>query len=429
MVDGKKHRPTHPVGACQSRRLAINKWVCVGVRGHTMQARTTPATRMCTSRHGHHKQQSAGRQAPRHLTARGHGGSRLDAVEMAPPDPILGVSEAFKRETSTDKLNLGVGAYRTEELQPYVLRVVGKAEKRMLERGDNKEYLSIEGLPEFRAATVELLLGADSAAVKEGRVATLQSLSGTGSLRVAAAFLAKFLPGVTVYLSRPTWGNHKNIFGDAGVEWREYAYFNPATVSLDFDGMLHDIAAAPAGSVILLHGCAHNPTGIDPTREQWSKIADVIEERHHLAFFDVAYQGFASGSLDDDAFAPRLFVERGLEVLVAQVGKGAARGPWRAPRGARRGGTGGSLTDGGVAWSAPRRPPAALTHTHTPFPICFLPVAGSCGMQGRHSPPPDRTPGRRAAPPPPLASASLPPSQPFPRPVRTVVQQEPGPLC
>uniref|UniRef100_A0A1D1ZUP4 Aspartate aminotransferase n=1 Tax=Auxenochlorella protothecoides TaxID=3075 RepID=A0A1D1ZUP4_AUXPR len=318
MVDGKKHRPTHPVGACQSRRLAINKWVCVGVRGHTMQARTTPATRMCTSRHGHHKQQSAGRQAPRHLTARGHGGSRLDAVEMAPPDPILGVSEAFKRETSTDKLNLGVGAYRTEELQPYVLRVVGKAEKRMLERGDNKEYLSIEGLPEFRAATVELLLGADSAAVKEGRVATLQSLSGTGSLRVAAAFLAKFLPGVTVYLSRPTWGNHKNIFGDAGVEWREYAYFNPATVSLDFDGMLHDIAAAPAGSVILLHGCAHNPTGIDPTREQWSKIADVIEERHHLAFFDVAYQGFASGSLDDDAFAPRLFVERGLEVLVAQ---------------------------------------------------------------------------------------------------------------
>ncbi|KFM26389.1 Aspartate aminotransferase P2, mitochondrial [Auxenochlorella protothecoides] len=211
---------------------------------------------------------------------------------------ILGVSEAFKRETSTDKLNLGVGAYRTEELQPYVLRVVGKAEKRMLERGDNKEYLSIEGLPEFRAATVELLLGADSAAVKEGRVATLQSLSGTGSLRVAAAFLAKFLPGVTVYLSRPTWGNHKNIFGDAGVEWREYAYFNPATVSLDFDGMLHDIAAAPAGS--------------------WSKIADVIEERHHLAFFDVAYQGFASGSLDDDAFAPRLFVERGLEVLVAQ---------------------------------------------------------------------------------------------------------------
>ncbi|KAK2079981.1 Aspartate aminotransferase, cytoplasmic [Prototheca wickerhamii] len=239
---------------------------------------------------------------------------------MAPPDPILGVTDAFRKDQSADKLNLGVGAYRTEELKPYVLEVVKKAEKRMLERGDNKEYLPMEGLAEFRSATVELLLGKGAAAVKEGRVATLQSLSGTGSLRVAADFIAKFLPGTIVYISKPTWGNHKNIFADAGkgVEWREYTYFNPETVGLDFAAMKADIEAAPKGSIILLHGCAHNPTGIDPTREQWAEIADLVQAKGHIPFFDVAYQGFASGSLDDDAFAPRFFVERGLEVIIAQ---------------------------------------------------------------------------------------------------------------
>nr|AMK47963.1 putative aspartate aminotransferase P2 [Lupinus angustifolius] len=225
--------------------------------------------------------------------------SRFEGIPMAPPDPILGVSEAFRADTSDAKLNLGVGAYRTEELQPYVLKVVNKAENLMLERG----YLAIEGLAAFNKATAELLLGADNPAIKQQRVATVQGLSGTGSLRLGAALIER---------------NHKNIFNDARVPWSEYRYYDPKTVGLDFEGMIEDIKAAPEGTFVLLHGCAHNPTGIDPTPEQWEKIADVIQEKNHIPFFDVAYQGFASGSLDEDAASVRLFVARGLEVLVAQ---------------------------------------------------------------------------------------------------------------
>eukprot|EP00475_Leptophrys_vorax_P007679 TRINITY_DN1486_c2_g1_i1.p1 TRINITY_DN1486_c2_g1~~TRINITY_DN1486_c2_g1_i1.p1 ORF type:complete len:458 (+),score=53.06 TRINITY_DN1486_c2_g1_i1:1930-3303(+) len=244
--------------------------------------------------------------------------SKFQDVAMAPPDPILGVSEAFRADTHPDKLNLGVGAYRTEDLQPYVLRVVTKAEKLMLDKHENKEYLPIEGLAAFNKATVELLLGAGNKAVADGRVATVQGLSGTGSLRLGAAFIQRYLPGATVYISAPTWGNHKNILSDAGVAWKEYRYYDPKTVGLDYAGMVEDIKAAPDGSVILLHGCAHNPTGIDPTREQWDAIAALCKEKKHLPFFDVAYQGFASGSLDEDAWSVRRFVDLGLEVLVAQ---------------------------------------------------------------------------------------------------------------
>ena len=188
----------------------------------------------------------------------------------------------------------------------------------MLAANENKEYLPIEGLAAFNKATKDLLLGSDSLAVKEGRVATLQALSGTGSLTVGAQFIHHYLPGATVYISDPTWPNHKNIFALAGVKWDTYRYFDPETVGLDFEGMIADIQGAPEGSVILLHGCAHNPTGIDPTKEQWGIIADTIKAKNHVAFFDVAYQGFATGSLDDDAFAPRFFEARGMEFLVAQ---------------------------------------------------------------------------------------------------------------
>ncbi|KAL4650771.1 hypothetical protein ACB092_01G112500 [Castanea dentata] len=244
--------------------------------------------------------------------------SRFEGVTMAPPDPILGVSEAFKADNDQKKLNLGVGAYRTEELQPYVLNVVKKAENLMVERGENKEYLPIEGLAAFNKVTAELLFGASNPVIKEQRVATVQGLSGTGSLRLAAALIERYFPGAKVLISSPTWGNHKNIFNDARVPWSEYRYYDPKTVGLDFDGMIADIKAAPEGSFVLLHGCAHNPTGIDPTPEQWEKIADVIQEKNHIPFFDVAYQGFASGSLDADAGSVRLFAARGMELLVAQ---------------------------------------------------------------------------------------------------------------
>ncbi|MEW5320390.1 MAG: hypothetical protein WDW38_011465 [Sanguina aurantia] len=244
--------------------------------------------------------------------------SAFDNVELAPADPILGVSEAFRACTHPNKLNLGVGAYRNEELKPMVLNVVRKAEKKILSAGDNKEYLPIEGLDAFRKATIDLLLGEDEPAIAEGRVAVVQALSGTGSLRVAAAFIGNWLKGRTVYLSNPTWGNHRNIFADEGVEWKYYRYFDPATVGLDFKGLMEDITAAPDGSIILLHGCAHNPTGVDPTPEQWGQIADLCIKKSHLPFFDVAYQGFATGYLDKDAFAPRLFLSKGLEIMTAQ---------------------------------------------------------------------------------------------------------------
>ncbi|XP_078439335.1 aspartate aminotransferase 5 [Wolffia australiana] len=244
--------------------------------------------------------------------------SQFDAITMAPPDPILGVSEAFKADTNDLKLNLGVGAYRTEELQPYVLNVVKKAEALLLEKAENKEYLPIEGLAGFNKVTAELIFGVDSSVLMEGRVATVQGLSGTGSLRLAAAFIQRYFPGAKALISAPTWGNHKNIFNDAGVPWSEYRYYDQKTVGLDFDGMIEDIKAAPTGSFIVLHGCAHNPTGIDPTPEQWHAIADVIQEKDHIPFFDVAYQGFASGDLDTDASSVRLFASCGLELLVAQ---------------------------------------------------------------------------------------------------------------
>eukprot|EP00887_Chlorella_sp_A99_P005444 scaffold1.g5444.t1 len=283
--------------------------------------------------------------------------SRLDAVEMAPADPILGVTEAFKRDTHPDKLNLGVGAYRTEELKPLVLKVVRKAEEAMLAKNLDKEYLPVEGLAAFRKATIELLLGADSPAAAEGRVACLQALSGTGGVRMGAAFIERFLPkGTTVYISNPTWSNHLNIFRDAGVPFKQYRracgtgdgarrwYFDPETVGLDFEGMMEDLKAAPDGSVVLLHGCAHNPTGVDPTREQWRAIGELCAAKDHLPFFDVAYQaslplrspGFASGSLEDDAFAPRLFESMGLEFAVAQASAGGHACCSDEPRSAQR---------------------------------------------------------------------------------------------
>ncbi|MDA9097775.1 aspartate aminotransferase [bacterium] len=244
--------------------------------------------------------------------------SILSDVTQAPPDPILGVSVAFRECQNPNKLNLGVGAYRTEELKPYVLDVVKLAEKEMLAKGYDKEYLPMQGLAEFNTATAELLLGKDSEVIANKRIATVQSLSGTGSLRVGAAFIQKFLPGAKVYLPSPTWGNHKNIFADAGVDWGEYKYYDSETIGLDLEGMLSDLSKAPEGSVVILHGCAHNPTGVDPTMDQWKEIADVVEKNKLIPFFDVAYQGFASGDLETDAASVRLFAERGIEFFCAQ---------------------------------------------------------------------------------------------------------------
>ncbi|MCO5610919.1 hypothetical protein L7F22_065163 [Adiantum nelumboides] len=245
--------------------------------------------------------------------------SAFQHLQQAPDDPILGVTIAYNKDQSPVKLNLGVGAYRTEEGKPYVLRVVREAEERLIgDRSQNKEYLSITGIPTFNKLSAKLILGEDSAAISEKRVCTAQCLSGTGSLRVGAEFLSKHYPQKTIYIPTPTWGNHTKVFSLGGLQVKNYRYYDPRTRGLDFQGMLQDLRSAPSGVVVLLHACAHNPTGVDPTPEQWEGIRQVIRSKNMLPFFDSAYQGFASGSLDADAHAVRLFVADGGECLIAQ---------------------------------------------------------------------------------------------------------------
>uniref|UniRef100_A0A7S4G3Y9 aspartate transaminase n=1 Tax=Eutreptiella gymnastica TaxID=73025 RepID=A0A7S4G3Y9_9EUGL len=248
--------------------------------------------------------------------------SLFASVAMAPPDPILGVTQAWRADTSPDKLNLGVGAYRSEEGQPWVLPTVKDAEAELLKQQEagkiNKEYLPIDGIPEFYNASVKLMLGEDSAPIKEGRACIVQCLSGTGGLRLAAAVIGNYMKGKAIYIPNPTWGNHKAIFPQQGVEVKQYRYYKPATCGLDFEGMMEDLKAMPSGSVVLLHACAHNPTGVDPTEEQWKAIADVIKEKGLFPMMDSAYQGFASGDFDKDAWACRYFASLGVEMMLIQ---------------------------------------------------------------------------------------------------------------
>jgi len=243
-------------------------------------------------------------------------------VPLAPPDSIFKLTAAYKEDTFPQKVNLGVGAYRDDDSKPWVLPVVRKAEAIIAADVTlDHEYLPITGLPEYTSAAAKLIIGADSAALKEGRVVSVQTISGTGANHLAALFLSRFYyhdGPKEVYLSDPTWVNHFAIFKNVGIEPFTYPYYDPKTISLDYDGFIERLKTAPSRSVFLLHGCAHNPTGVDPTPKQWETIADVIVEKNHYAFFDCAYQGFASGDLDRDAQAVRYFVERGVPMLVCQ---------------------------------------------------------------------------------------------------------------
>ncbi|KAG8758406.1 aspartate transaminase aat1, partial [Serendipita sp. 396] len=240
-------------------------------------------------------------------------------VPAGPPDPILGVTEAFKANTSPKKINLGVGAYRDEAGKPYILPSVKKAEELLAGKHD-KEYLPISGLSEFTGLAAKLAYGAESPLLKEGRIVITQSISGTGALRIGGAFFQRHYPGVkAIYLPTPTWGNHIPIFKDSGLEVRRYRYFTPGEgVGLDWAGAVEDLKNAEEGAIVLLHACAHNPTGIDPTPEQWKELSNVLKSKKLFPFFDMAYQGFASGDTTKDAFAPRYFIEQGHQIALCQ---------------------------------------------------------------------------------------------------------------
>ena len=247
------------------------------------------------------------------------GSNKFSEVKLAPPDPILGMTIAFRNDTHPDKIDTGVGAYRTNEGKPLVFQAVREAERRILDDPTlNKEYLPIDGLDSFNRVARTLILGPDCPATAENRVATIQTLSGTGSLRVGAECCKAFLNSPCVYISKPTWANHAAIFEKAGIPARSYAYWKEDIRGLDIEGMLADFSEAPAGAVILLHACAHNPTGVDPTPAQWDRIADFLATRDVTVFFDSAYQGFASGDLDADAYPIRSFIRRGFQCFVSQ---------------------------------------------------------------------------------------------------------------
>mmetsp|Transcript_76682 Transcript_76682/g.248622 ORF Transcript_76682/g.248622 Transcript_76682/m.248622 type:complete len:410 (+) Transcript_76682:62-1291(+) len=248
----------------------------------------------------------------------------FSGLTMAPTDPILGTSLAFQADTDPRKVNLGVGAYRTEDGKPYVLNVVLETEAEILkETGTtiNKEYSTIDGPADLKTLTQKLAFGDDSEAVASGRIASVQGLSGTGSLRVCAEFTKTFLSPEAdeIWISKPTWGNHIAIFQVAGLIVKEYPYYAAETRGFDFEGMLKALKEdAKPGSMVLLHACAHNPTGVDPTEEQWKAIAAVMQEKKLIPLIDSAYQGYASGSLDTDAFATRLFANMGFEMFMCQ---------------------------------------------------------------------------------------------------------------
>ncbi|MEB6335043.1 amino acid aminotransferase [Serratia rhizosphaerae] len=240
----------------------------------------------------------------------------FEKIAAAPADPILGLTDIFRADARPNKINLGIGVYKDETGKTPVLTSVKKAEQYLLENETTKNYLGIEGIPEFASCTQELLFGKNSPIITDKRARTAQTPGGTGALRVAADFIANQTDAKRVWVSNPSWPNHKNVFSAAGLEVLEYNYYDAANHALDFDGLLNSLQQAQAGDVIVFHGCCHNPTGIDPTPEQWSQLAELSVSKGWLPLFDFAYQGFAKG-LEEDAQGLRIFAAKHQELIVA----------------------------------------------------------------------------------------------------------------
>jgi aromatic-amino-acid transaminase len=237
--------------------------------------------------------------------------SLFASVEMTPGDPILGLTEAFVADTRPGKVNLGVGIYYDESGRIPLLRAVREVEEALAREAKPRGYLPIDGLPAYTQATQKLVFGADSPLLAAGRVATSQTVGGSGALRVGADLLRKALPKAKVAISSPSWENHRVVFNAAGFDVVDYAYYDAKTHGLDFAGMLADLGKLEPGTVVLLHACCHNPTGVDLTVEQWKQVVALVKDRGLLPFIDMAYQG-----IDEDAAAVRLFAESGIESFV-----------------------------------------------------------------------------------------------------------------
>jgi aromatic-amino-acid transaminase len=242
--------------------------------------------------------------------------SLFDTVEMAPRDPILGLNEQFNADPNPAKVNLGVGMYYDEAGKLPLLRCVAEAEQRMASEQAARGYLPIDGIAAYDRAVQDLVFGADSPAVKAGRVVTVQALGGTGGLKVGADFLKKIQPSARVMISDPSWENHRALFTNAGFEVQAYPYYDGAAHGVNFPGMLEALSASPAGTVVVLHACCHNPTGYDLTPAQWTEVVGVVKSRGLVAFLDMAYQGFGDGLAEDGAVIGQ-FLASGVDFFVS----------------------------------------------------------------------------------------------------------------
>ncbi|WP_417697621.1 amino acid aminotransferase [Psychromonas sp.] len=240
----------------------------------------------------------------------------FEQVSMAPADPILGLTDAFKKDSREDKINLGVGIYKNEMGQTPILATVKEAEKRLLAEETTKSYLTIEGIAAYGEAVQTLLFGKNAEIITSKRARTAQVPGGTGALRTGADFAVQKLGIKKIWVSNPTWANHGNVFKTSGLEVVTYDYYNAETKDLDFDAMIASLQSVEAGDMVLFHGCCHNPTGIDPTPEQWEILAKLVAELGAIPFFDFAYQGFGNG-VEEDAQGLRVFAKYNKELLIA----------------------------------------------------------------------------------------------------------------
>ena len=237
-------------------------------------------------------------------------------VPLAPKDPILGITEQYNADPRPTKVNLGVGVYYDETGKLPLLDSVRQAEDVLTARHGTRGYLPIDGINQYNRAVQSLLFGADSALIAEGRLLTVQALGGTGALRIGADLLKRFMPDRAVYISDPSWENHRALFEAAGFAVQQYPYYDPASRGVRFQEMVQGLRDAPDGSIIVLHACCHNPTGVDLSNEQWDQVIDVVQRKGHIPFLDIAYQGFGDG-IDADAAVVRKFARMTLPFLVS----------------------------------------------------------------------------------------------------------------